>query len=220
MIPLKDENPSRTIPFVNYLIILANIAAFVYQHVYRASETQTLFYTLGFIPYELFHFRDIGPKDIVPIPITILTAMFLHAGWFHLLSNMLYLWIFGDNIEDRLGHRRYLFFYLFCGTVATLVHGVLHMNSNVPTVGASGAIAGVIGAYMFLFPRARVRVLFIFFFIFRILYVPAVILLGFWFLIQILESINTQSSVGVAWFAHIGGFLAGCFLGLSLRKKR
>ena len=220
MIPLRDENPSKTVPVVNGVLILANITAFVYQHVYRSTDAQTLFYTLGFIPYEFFHFADIGPKNMVPIPLTIVTAMFMHAGWFHLLSNMLYLWIFGDNIEDRLGHRKYLFFYLFCGAVATLVHGVIHMNSKVPAVGASGAIAGVLGAYMFLFPRARIRVLFIFFIIFRVIRVPAILLLGLWFLIQILEGVNMQAHVGVAWFAHIGGFLTGCFLGLSMKKKR
>ncbi len=220
MIPLRDENPSRSIPIINIGLILSNIAVFVYQHFYTPGDVQMLFYRFGFVPYQFFHFVDFGPKNGIGIPLSIFTAMFMHAGWLHLLGNMLYLWIFGDNIEDTLGHRRYLFFYLVCGIAATLIHGVFNVNSKIPTVGASGAIAGVLGAYMLHYPKARVRVLLIFIIFVRIVKVPALALLGVWMLLQIFGGINAQSEVGIAWFAHIGGFLAGCLLMVAMKKKR
>ena len=166
MIPLKDENPSSTIPFVNLFLITVNICIFVYLNYFTSGETDQFFLRLGFIPYELNFFTDIGPKNIVPVPLSIFTSIFIHGGWIHLLSNMLYLWIFGDNVEDLLGHVKYLFFYLTCGIIATGVHFFINPISKVPTVGASGAIAGVLGAYLFLFPKARVKtLLFLFIFI-------------------------------------------------------
>jgi membrane associated rhomboid family serine protease len=219
MIPLRDENPSRSTPIINIGLILSNIAVFVYQHLYAPGDVQMLFYRFGFVPYKFFHFVDFGPNNGIGIPLSIFTAMFIHAGWLHLLGNMLYLWIFGDNIEDTLGHRRYLFFYLVCGIAATLIHGVFNVNSKIPTVGASGAIAGVLGAYMLRYPKARVRVLLIFIIFVRIVKVPALALLGVWMLLQIFGGINAPSEVGIAWFAHIGGFLAGCLLMTALKKK-
>jgi membrane associated rhomboid family serine protease len=219
MIPLRDDNPSRSIPIVNIGLILSNLVVFVYQHYYAPGDVQMLFYRFGFVPYEFFHFIDTGLKNGVGAPFTIFTAMFMHAGWLHLLGNMLYLWIFGDNIEDTLGHRRYLFFYAVCGIAATLIHGVFNVNSKIPTVGASGAIAGVLGAYMLRYPRARIRVLLIFLIFVRIVKVPALTLLGVWMLLQIFGGINAQTHVGIAWFAHIGGFLTGCLLMIALKKK-
>ena len=223
MIPLRDENPSRGIPVVNVMLILINGFVFIYPHLFAPGLVDTVYLKLGFIPYEFFHLKDIGPQNLVPPPLTLITAMFLHGGWIHLLGNMLYLWIFGDNVEDVLGHGRYLFFYLLCGVTAALVHGFLHMNSRVPTIGASGAIAGVLGAYLFLFPGARIRTLFIIFIIIRVVRIPAVLLLGFWILIQTysgLSEFGRTSGAGIAWFAHIGGFIAGFLLILMMKKKR
>jgi membrane associated rhomboid family serine protease len=223
MIPLRDENPSSTIPIVNTFLILANLSVFIYQNFFVQGGAGPLFTRLGFIPYELTHAVDIAPKNLAPVPLTIITSMFMHAGWIHFLGNMLYLWIFGDNIEDVLGHLKYFFFYLLCGVSASLTHGLVNFSSQVPTVGASGAVAGVLGAYMFLFPGARVRTLFIVFVFIRVISVPAIILLGYWILIQLLSGITEFGSGmggGVAWFAHIGGFVTGLVLVILMRKRR
>ncbi len=222
MIPLKDENPSDTIPIVNIFLIITNISVFIYQNYFVPGGAQPLFLQLGFIPYELSHFVDINPKNLVPVPLTIFTAMFMHGGWLHLLSNMLYLWIFGDNIEDILGHVKYLIFYIVCGIAATLVHGFINIDSQIPTIGASGAIAGILGAYMFLFPRARIKTLLIIFFFVKIVYIPAIIMLGFWILIQAISGFaeyGLRTGSGIAWFAHIGGFITGLAL-IAIIKKR
>ena len=223
MIPLRDENPSRSFPVVNIVLILINGFLFVYPHVFASGIAGTLYLELGFIPCEFFHLRDTGVQNRVPPILTPITAMFLHGGWIHLLGNMLYLWIFGDNVEDVLGHGRYLLFYILCGLAATLVHGFLHMDSAVPTIGASGAIAGVLGAYLYLFPGARIRTLVIVVIIIRVVRIPAILLLGIWILIQTasgLAELRHSSGAGIAWFAHIGGFTAGFLLILMMRKKR
>ncbi len=222
MIPLKDENPSKTIPFVNVFLILTNITAFIYLKYFLNGEPQQVFSQLGFIPYEFSHLKDIRPTNLVPLPLSLFTSMFIHGGWIHLMSNMLYLWIFGDNIEDRLGHIRYILFYLMCGILATLVYGFVNMNSRIPTVGASGAIAGVLGAYLLLFPAARIKTLFILFIFAKIIRLPALVVLGFWIIVQILSGFTEyrmQDTGGIAWFAHIGGFISGLML-VKLFKKR
>ena len=222
MIPLRDENPSRSVPFVNIALIVANIAVFFYQNFLVSGGPEALFFRLGCIPYEFSHFVDINPPALVPVPLTILTAMFMHGGWIHLLSNMLYLWIFGDNIEDRLGHLRYLSFYILCGLIASLCHIITNLNSQVPSLGASGAIAGVMGAYMVLFPKARIRTLLILVVFIQVVRIPAVIVLGYWILIQVLSGFSefgSRTGGGIAWFAHIGGFLAGLIL-ITIMKKR
>ncbi|RZB37109.1 MAG: hypothetical protein SRB2_01613 [Desulfobacteraceae bacterium Eth-SRB2] len=221
MIPLKDENPSKTIPVVNIFLIVTNISVFIYMNYFAPVATQSITFKLGFIPYELSHFVDVNPKNLVPIPLTIFTAMFMHGGWLHLLSNMLYLWIFGDNIEDVLGHVKYLFFYIMCGIAATLVHGFININSQIPTLGASGAIAGVLGAYIFLFPKARIKTLVILFVFIQIVHIPAVIMLGYWILLQVLSAYaehRSRTGGGIAWFAHIGGFVAGLVLIIMMKK--
>ncbi len=221
MIPLKDENPSKTIPFVTFFLILANFAAFIYLKYFIHGDPQQVFSQLGFIPYEISSLNDIGPKNIVPIPLTILTSMFIHGGWIHLMSNMLYLWIFGDNVEDRLGHVRYILFYLMCGISATLVHGIINVNSRIPSVGASGAIAGVLGAYLLLFPTARIKTLFIVFVFVKTIRLPALIVLGFWIGVQIFSGFaeyRMHDTGGIAWFAHIGGFVSGLTLVNILKK--
>ena len=182
-----------------------------------------MFFRLGCIPYEFSHFVDIHPPALVPVPLTILTAMFMHGGWIHLLSNMLYLWIFGDNIEDRLGHLRYLSFYVLCGLIASLFHIFTNLNSQVPSLGASGAIAGVMGAYMVLFPKARIRTLLILVVFIQVVRIPAIIVLGYWILIQVLSGFaefGSRTGSGIAWFAHIGGFVAGFVLITIMRKRR
>ncbi len=223
MIPLTDENPTDTIPIVNIFLIITNISVFIYQNYFVPGGAQPLFLKLGFIPYELTHLVDINPKNLVPLPLTIFTAMFMHGGWLHLLSNMLYLWIFGDNIEDILGHVKYLVFYMLCGIAATLVHGFINIDSQIPTIGASGAIAGILGAYMLLYPRARIKTLLIIIFFVKIVYIPAIIILGFWILIQVISGFaeyGLRTGSGIAWFAHIGGFIAGMALIATIKKRK
>ncbi len=222
MIPLKDENPSRTVPVVNIFLIVINIVVFIYMNTVAPLPVRSIILKLGFIPYELSHYVDVNPQNLVPIPLTIFTAMFMHGGWLHLLSNMLYLWIFGDNIEDKLGHVKYLLFYLTCGIAATLVHGLINFNSRIPTLGASGAIAGVLGAYLLLFPKARIKTLLFFGIFFQIIHIPAMLILGYWILIQILSAYaeyGTKTGAGIAWFAHIGGFVAGLVLIVALKPR-
>ena len=223
MIPLRDENPSRSVPVITVFLILVNISVFVYLHYFFHGPPDAAYRRLGFVPHEFFRFAGADPNRWMPPFLTLFSAMFLHGGWLHLLGNMLYLWIFGDNVEDTLGHGRYLFFYLLCGVIAGLTHGVIHMDSEVPAVGASGAIAGVLGAYMVLFPRARVRTLLIIVIIVRIVRIPAILLLGFWIVIQIYSGMwvaGSRVGTGIAWFAHIGGFAAGAVLTVMMKKRR
>lgn len=223
MIPLRDENPSQSLPVITVLLILANLSVFIYQHFFIPEHAETLYHRLGFVPYGFFHFLGTDPAGRMPVLLTPVTAMFLHGGWLHLLSNMLYLWIFGDNVEDVLGHGRYLVFYLLSGIAATLIHGFVDMDSQIPMLGASGAIAGVLGAYLFLFPGARIRTLFIIVIIIRIVRIPAILLLGYWIAIQVLSGFSElggRTGAGIAWFAHIGGFAAGLILILTMNKKR
>ncbi|HPW19013.1 MAG TPA: rhomboid family intramembrane serine protease [Candidatus Aminicenantes bacterium] len=187
------------------LLIAANVAVFALQAVGpRGLESSVV--RFGAVPYDIAHFRAAGGAGGVPPLLTLLTSMFLHGGLFHLLGNMLYLWIFGNNVEDRLGPFRFILFYLGSGVAAALAHILAQPSSRVPMIGASGAIAGVLGAYAVLFPRARVRTLVFFVGVVR---VPAALVLGLWFLLQVL---NVGMGGGVAWFAHIGGFLAGILL--------
>ena len=223
MIPLKDETPTKKIPFINIALVIANISIFIYQNFFAPGGVAPFYFRLGIIPYEFSHFMDIDPPALVPVPLTVLTATFVHGGWIHLFGNMLFLWIFGDNIEDRLGHFKYLIFYLLCGSVASLFHIFANIHSKVPCIGASGAIAGVLGAYMLLFPKARIKTLMIWFIFIQVMRVPAIILIGYWILIQILSGFAETGSLGesgVAWFAHIGGFVCGCILIMFRKKKK
>lgn len=223
MIPLSDDNPSKRIPFINTFLILINLSVFICQNFVIPEKGQSLFYTLGFIPYEFSHFVDLDPIALVPVPFTLVTSMFIHGGWLHILGNMLYLWIFGDNVEDRLGHFKYLVFYGICGMVGSLTHALVSPNSQIPTVGASGAIAGVLGAYMFLFPKAGIRTLLILGIFIRVVRIPAIVMIGYWILIQVLSGLAEYGSgaeAGIAWFAHIGGFFSGLLLVLIVKKQR
>jgi membrane associated rhomboid family serine protease len=216
MIPLKDENPTRTKPVVTVGLIAANVAAFIYMLSLGPAGAERLINVAGIIPYEITHMSEVGEQALVPLPLTMVTGMFLHGGLLHLAGNMLYLWIFGNNVEDAVGHVRFVGFYLLCGWVASLIHVLSVPDSSLPMIGASGAVAGVLGAYAVLFPKARIwSLVFILFFV-RMVSVPAIVLLGVWFLLQ-LASIGRGGSV--AWLAHIGGFVAGAALILPFTER-
>ncbi len=217
MIPLKDDNPTRTFPFVTILIIVTNIVVYIYQ-LTLGQKAETLFILrAGAIPYEIIRFADIHPLAFIPPPLTLFSAMFIHGGFLHVAGNMLYLWIFGDNIEDRLGHFRFIVFYLLSGLIASLAHIIILPNSTIPMIGASGAIAGVLGAYFLLYPRAHVLTLVFFFFFIDTVRIPALVFLGLWFVFQVLSS---GAGGGIAWYAHIGGFIGGAVLVKLFEKKR
>jgi len=207
-LPLRDDNPTSRFPLVTIALIVLNTAVFlVLAAAPRGLELAALHY--GAVPSAITHARPLAQPAAVPPLLTLLTSMFLHGSLFHLLGNMLYLWIFGNNIEDRLGPVRFALFYLVCGVAAALTHILFEPSSPVPMIGASGAIAGVLGAYALLYPRARVRTLVFLVFYIDILPIPAGLVLGLWFVLQVL---NVGMGGGVAWFAHIGGFLAGLLL--------
>jgi membrane associated rhomboid family serine protease len=220
-IPLKDLNPSRTYPFINITLILANIAAFVYELGLEATlpprTYEAFIFSFSTVPARFPAFLA-GHAGFEVSFLPLVTSMFLHAGFLHIAGNMLFLWIFGDNVEDFFGHLPYLLFYFVCGIGAGLLHVLFNLYSNVPALGASGAISGVMGAYILLYPRARILTLV---FIFP-LPVPAVIFLGLWYLMQFLSGINALGggpSGGVAVWAHIGGFLLGMLLTGMARRR-
>jgi len=211
MIPLRDNIPSRTVPFVTYALIGANVLAFLFE-LSMGQDLGRFLYIYGVVPqkaaYITFQAPQLLPFAIIPF----FTSIFLHGGWMHLLGNLLYLYIFGDNVESALGHFRYLIFYLLSGVAASLVHILFNSGSDIPTVGASGAIAGVLGAYFLLFPKARVVTIVPIFFFIQIVEIPALLFLGIWFLIQFLSgsvTLGSGAATGVAWWAHIGGFAVG-----------
>lgn len=220
MIPLKDDNPTRIFPIVTIGIIAANILVFIYQ-ISLGPGYEKFIFAYGALPYEITHGIDIGPQIQMPVFFTVYTSMFMHGGFMHIIGNMLYLWIFGNNIEDSMGHIRFIFFYLICGTVASLTHIFLAPNSKIPMVGASGAVSGILGAYILLFPHARILTLVIFGFFVRMIKIPAIVVLGFWIVLQFLNSAVASGSEGggVAWFAHIGGFFAGLILIYFFKKN-
>jgi membrane associated rhomboid family serine protease len=209
MIPIRDENPTRTVPWVTYLLIATNISVWGYQFLSEIAGVTWLTAAYGMVPHRLL-------EDPLGDAFTLACSMFMHGSWGHLGGNLLFLHIFGDNVEDRLGHFRYLAFYLICGFVAALSQIIVDPTSTIPMVGASGAIAGVLGGYMVLYPRAPITVLNpifpLWFLLGPFLVFPAWLVMGEWFvwnLIPGVQSLNVQSQGGVAFFAHIGGFLAG-----------
>jgi len=219
MIPVRDDTPRFSVPYVTYFIIAVNVLAFLFElsvggENHRALNS--LMYQFGVVPRHFERVLATWPaSSFTGLFLPILTSMFLHASWLHIIGNMWVLWIFGDNIEDYLGHFSYLLFYLASGVAAAVSHILLNAGSNVPSVGASGAIAGVMGAYFVLYPRARVLTWFppIFFF-----HLPAWLVLGYWFLVQFMSGAATsiaetsQTSGGIAFWAHVGGFVAGIVL--------
>ena len=221
MIPYKDNIPSRHRPFITWGLIAVNVIVFLFE-LLEGPNLEQVFYQFGMVPAYVTA-GTYGPRyEIVPF----LTSMFMHAGWLHIAGNMLYLWIFGDNVEDRMGHVLFLFFYLVSGVGASLLHLATDPTSTVPTVGASGAIAGVMGAYFVLYPKARVRSVVIFFYLIRIMEIPAIVFLGLWFVLQFFSGMvasGTAESGGVAFWAHVGGFIVGIvggFLARLLTKDR
>src|ERR1043166_10180944 len=212
MLPLTDHMPARRTPVVNYLIVAANVVVFLWE-LSLGPNVQRALYMVAFVPRYFW-----VPGYLVPNIIRIFLSMFLHGGFLHIAGNMLYLWIFGDNIEDRLGHAKYLIFYVVCGFGAMLAHAFFNANSNVPAIGASGAIAGVLGAYLVIFPKQRVTTLIPIFFFIMIREIHAIFLLGFWFVLQLFAGVGSLGvpaadvTGGVAYFAHIGGFILGMFL--------
>ena len=221
MLPIRDDNPTKTFPVVNVTLIAVNAVVFLIQF-FSGSNSAAFFSKYGLTPIEITRGVDVGPT-LHPVYLTFLTSIFVHAGFAHIVGNMLYLWIFGDNVEDRMGHVRYLIFYLLVGLGASLVHVLISPSSRIPTVGASGAISGVLGAYLVLFPRAKVIALVIFGFFFRLVRVNALIILGFWIVYQLIfgiASIGARGAVGgTAWFAHIGGFFVGVALVKLFARK-
>ena len=211
MIPLRDTQPSYTFPFVTVTIIALNVLAFLYE------------FTMD--PYEFNFF--IAHHGVIPARlqwVDVLTSIFLHGGWLHLIGNMWFLWIYGDNVEDILGHAQYLVFYLLCGLAATMVHVVFNADSSAPTIGASGAIAGVMGAYVVKFPHSKITTLVLVVVFITTMEIPAYLILLYWFVIQFFSGVGSMghshlSQGGVAWFAHIGGFLAGVALILVMRTR-
>jgi len=222
MIPIRDDQPRYSTPFVNYFIIGLNVLVFLFELSISAQGRRALnafVFQFGVVPW---HFEQALAGSthytLGTTLLTILTSMFLHGGWLHIIGNMWFLWIFGDNIEDYLGHFRYLIFYLVCGIAAAVTHILFNFTSNEPTVGASGAIAGVMGAYIVLYPRARVLTLVILIVFFTFWWIPAWVFLGYWFVLQFLSGAATsiaetsRGTGGIAFWAHVGGFLAGILL--------
>ena len=210
-LPLKDDNPTNTFPFVTVGLILANCFVFYHQLTLSLPAGQKFVFQWGAIPYQIVYGEVLYGPGLFPPVLTLFSSMFLHGGFLHLIGNMLYLWIFGNNIEDTLGHFRFLIFYLLVGLSAALVQVLSDPQSTTPMIGASGAVAGILGAYLLLFPQARILTLMFIFIFIRMIRIPALIVLGFWFLVQLL-SITSGYETGVAFFAHIGGFVAGLIL--------
>lgn len=223
MIPLKDKNPRKRFPVITLILIAVNIIVFIYQ-LSLGSHLEEFYYRFSVIPQRIT--ESIHSGAIKPLPyLPLITSLFLHGGWLHLGGNMLYLWVFGDNVEDKLGHGRFLVFYVLCGFVASILHIVIEPASSLPTIGASGAISGILGAYIVMFPKARILTLIPIFIFIQLAELPAYIILGLWFLLQFINGMMSLGYAaagmgGVAWWAHIGGFIAGLLLVIPFRKFR
>jgi membrane associated rhomboid family serine protease len=221
MIPLHDDNPTTLRPVVTIALIAICVLVFLWQMSLPPGAAERAVYAYGMIPAVLFGTAQLPPEvAAIPAELSVLTAMFLHGGLLHLGGNMLYLWIFGNNVEDAMGHGRFVVFYLLCGLAAALAQAFQAPDSTVPMIGASGAIGGVLGGYIMLFPRAHVLVLIPIGLFITTLRIPAVIVLGLWFALQFLSSAMTAGEAGgVAYWAHIGGFVTGALLIVPFRNK-
>jgi membrane associated rhomboid family serine protease len=221
VIPLRDDNPSGTPQIVTIVFIVTCVLVFLWQLSFGAQGGQRIVYALGVVPASLLGQGQLPPElSLVPPWMTVFTSMFMHGGWMHLIGNMLYLWIFGDNVEDSMGHGRFVVFYLLCGIAAVLAQALPDPSSTIPMVGASGAISGVLGAYLLLYPHARVLVAIPLGFFLHTMRIPAGLVLVLWFGLQLLSSAMAQPGQGgVAFRAHIGGFIAGMIL-ISIFKQR
>lgn len=223
MFPLYDENPTNSFPVFNFLLIAINILVFFWEISLGPTALEQVILKYGFAPKNLTEAISAG-RIFDPVYLTVFTSMFLHGGFIHIFGNMLYLWIFGNNVEDRFGHIRFLFFYLIAGIAGVAAQTLVNPTSAVPGIGASGAIAGVLGSYLLMFPRARVVAIVPIFFFLQLIKLPAIIVLGFWIVVQLVSGAASitepQTGGGVAWFAHIGGFAAGIILTMLIPKKR
>jgi membrane associated rhomboid family serine protease len=223
MIPIRDTIPSSRFPIVTILIITVNSMIFVFQWL-MGPYLHGFVEHFGIIPAKYFWLADVQASNYSDRFLPLFSSMFLHGGWMHVIANMWYLWIFGDNVEDRFGRFGFLGFYLLCGLTAGLTHVYLSPDSTVPTIGASGAIAGVMGAYMVLFPTSRVVTMIPLVIFFPIVEIPAVFFLGFWFLMQFFQGTASmfaaQNVGGVAWWAHFGGFAVGAAIAIFIRRTR
>ncbi len=222
MIPLRDDNPSSIVPIVTISFVVTCVLVFLWQVSLGPTRGEHAIFALGVIPAVLLGHGELPPElAIVPPYMTALTSMFMHGGWMHLIGNMLYLWIFGDNVEDSMGHARFVIFYVLCGIAAVLAQALPEPSSTVPMVGASGAISGVLGAYLLLYPHARVLVAIPFGFFLHTVRIPAGIVLVLWFGLQLFSQLLAPAGQGgVAFRAHIGGFIAGMLLIPFFKQKR
>jgi len=221
MIPLRDDLPTRSAPILTITFIVACCVVFLWQISLGERGFQVAVYSLGVIPATLLGNETLPPEFFrIPPTLTVFSSMFLHGGWMHLIGNMLYLWIFGNNVEDSMGHARFVIFYLACGVAAALVQALPNPDSVIPMIGASGAISGVLGAYLLLHPRAHVLVLVPLGFFTQLVRMPAMIVLGLWFVLQLVsQALADPKAGGVAFGAHIGGFIAGMVL-IPFFKRR
>lgn len=228
MIPIADANPTRRFPAINWMLIGINVVVFLYELTLSSRQLDHLVTLWGVIPSHILFALGHPAETPLPVWATLITSQFLHAGWAHIIGNMLFLWVFGDNIEDVLGHFGYLFFYLASGVAAGIAQVIVSGPVQIPSLGASGAIAGVLGAYMVLYPWARVSILFPIFILFWTIDIPAIVVIGWWFIQQFFYGIGVLSSAaasGIAFWAHIGGFVTGIimilpFVGRAQRQRR
>ena len=221
MFPISDDNPRINTPVVTWSIIAVCVLVFFWQFSLGGNSGQVAVYQFGMVPARLFGAAEMDPELVViPAWATVFTSMFMHGGWMHLGFNMLFLWIFGDNIEDSMGHARYLAFYLLCGVAAAMAQAVIHPDSTIPMVGASGAISGVLGAYLLLHPRATVRTIIFLGFFATMMHLPAMVVLGVWIVLQLVSAaFSNTGEPGVAFWAHVGGFVAGMALVPFFKKS-
>ena len=220
MFPIRDNIPSRSTPFVMYGIILFNAYIFYQELIVSNSELEKIMGLFGLIPFEFMQGLSVNPANLF-LYVPLITNLFLHGGWLHIIGNMWYLKIFGDNIEDRMGHGMFFVFYLLCGVVANVIQVLIDPSSQIPTIGASGAISGVLGAYSVCFPSAKVSTVVFLFIFLTVIEIPALLFLGLWFFMQLQSGAASLFMAGsnVAWWAHVGGFLAGMVL-VNLFPKR
>ena len=217
--PISDINTTRKKPVINWIILISCILIFIIQKISGYHFEQKTILSFGMIPSVLFNIKQLSDDlAIIPGYMTLISSMFLHGGWMHLIGNMTYLYIFGDNIEDKLGKFKFLFFYIFCGIFAGMCQALIDVKSDIPMIGASGAISGILGAYLILFPKKEIKVFLWFFIFFKIFRIPAMYVIGCWIFIQFF-SLNNSEESNIAYLAHIGGFIAGIILIIIFRKK-
>ena len=223
MIPLRDINPRYTTPYVNIAIIVLNSLVWLYQVSLGQAGGERFIFTLGLVPSRIDQLFTTHAVTLGGALMPLVTSMFLHGGWMHVIGNMWFLWVFGDNIEDRMGHSIYFLFYVACGLAAGLIHTAFNWGSSVPTVGASGAISGVMGAYFVLFPRSKIVTLVPLLVVFFTVQIPAMFFVGYWIVLQFVGGLGAMSRHahgGTAWWAHIGGFAVGFVLAKLLQPRR